>query len=477
MDVQETLVELLNELSELNAQYNALQEEFLISEYSHTDGVSESVSRGLDRLDLFSSGDTGFVLSCSALAMFLTLPGISLFYSGAVSIKHVMSTFIQTMAVSAVISVLWMLCGYSLVYSPSQFDINDKTTIYGDLSRGWLLGMDIDSVHQLSPTIPETAFCMFQLTPAIFACAFVIGGFACRTKFLSVLVFMSLWLLLVYCPLSHMLMHPSGWLFKADVLDFTGSNVTHISAGITALVASYYIGPRTNIQEKERFESRNILLSVWGACFVLVGWFGFNMGSSYGSGIAASRALFGSMLGASSSSVSWISVEWLRTGSPSILGILCGAIAGLVSISAGIGYIDHTGVVVTGACAGFSCYMVVEKVKRIHSVDDPLNTFSMNFVGGLVGGFLVGFFAKLDAGGTRSHPTGAFYGNANQVRISFYLSSLCNCSNFCFPCAVTDDYLLDLYSIARNRCDNCVVSSRVRVYSFISRYDHRASSS
>lgn len=407
-DVQETtLAGLLKELGELNAQYEALQDSLLLQ--------GQGQSRGLEHEDIFNSGDTGFILCCSAIVMLMSLPGISLFYSGAVKIKHIMATFIQTMAISSVISVLWMVCGYSLAFAPALANSNGETRMLGDFSRAWLLGMDIDSVHQLAPTIPETAFCMFQLSNAIIACALIIGGFACRTKFISVLLFIAMWLLLVFCPLSQMHRHPSGWLQKMHVLDYAGGNVVHISAGITALIASYYIGPRSNIQEKERFESRNILLCVWGACFVLIGWFGFNMGASYNSGFSSSRALIITMVGASSSTMSWIAVEWYRTGTPSILGILCGAIAGLVSISAGVGYIDHTGAFVTGLCTGCVCYLVVEKERTIRAVDDPLNTFSLNFVGGLTGGLMVGFFARFR--NDSAEPHGAFYGNPRQVLV------------------------------------------------------------
>ena len=423
MAAQDALAVLVKELGELNAQYTALQNSLLLAgNCKHNtlptqEGVlalADPCRRGLQSEDMFNSGDTGFILCCSAIVMLMSLPGISLFYSGAVKIKHVMTTFIQTMAISSIISVLWMVCGYSLAFAPAHATADTDTRVYGDLSRVWLVGMDVYSVHQIAPTIPETAFCMFQLSNAIIACALIIGGFACRTKFVSVLLFISMWLLLVFCPLSQIHRHPRGWLFKKQVLDYAGGNVVHISAGITALIASYYIGPRSNIQERERFESRNILLCVWGACFVLMGWFGFNMGSSYSSGHTSSRSMVVTIVGASSSAMSWIAVEWYRTGTPSILGILCGSIAGLVSISAGVGFIDHTGAFVTGLCAGVVCYLVVEKERTIRSVDDPLNTFSLNFVGGLTGGLMVGFFAKFDA--DNAAPRGAFYGNPAQVR-------------------------------------------------------------
>ena len=366
---------LLKELEELTDQYEILQKSYLIPQYDDG-GLGDLVHhRELQNDDIFNSGDTALVLCSAALVMLMTLPGISLFYSGAVKIKHIMTTFIQTVAVSGVVSILWLLCGYSLAYGPVNASSNMNNTIFGDGSRIWLEGMSIDSVHQISPSIPESAFCMFQLSNAILACALIVGGFACRTKFLPVLLFVSSWLVLVYCPLCHMHRHPSGWLRQMNVIDYGGGNVIHISAGISALVASIFIGPRSNIQEKERFESRNILLCVWGACFILVGYFGLSMACSYRTEASTSRSLIITMIGASSSCLSWTAVEWYRTGAPSILGILCGSMAGLISVSAGVGCIDHTGAFVTGLCAGIACFLAVEKERKIRSVDDPLNIF------------------------------------------------------------------------------------------------------
>lgn len=414
MASQETLSELIKELDELRNQYDALQRSLLLLPLYDSD--NEAI-RGLQSGDVFSNGNTGFVLCCSALVMLMSLPGISLFYSGAVKVQNVMVTFIQTMTISAVVSILWMACGYSLAFSPADSS-TDHVSVYGDYGRMWLIGMDMDSVHQMAPTIPETAFCMFQLSKAILACTLLMGGFACRTKFLSVLVFISFWLVLVLCPLSHMHGHPAGWMFKMDVLDFAGGNVVHISSGITAYLASYFIGPRSDTKEQARFESRNILLCVWGACFMFIGWFGFNMGSAYCTSYSSSRSMLITVLGASSAAIAWISIEWFLTGTPSILGMLCGSVAGLVSMSAGAGYIDHTGAVVTGAVSGVTCYLVV--AKKVMAVDDPLNTFSLNFFGGVVGSLCVGLFSKQHDHSQEFHDNeyamGAFFGNPKQVR-------------------------------------------------------------
>lgn len=409
-NITSRLLALQDELAALDAEYQDFKASLLLAK-----------SRELEVTDDgFKTGNTGFILCCSAVVMLMTLPGISLFYAGAVKIRHIMTTFIQTMAITGVVTIVWQVCGYSLAFGPSS-QSSYPTPLFGDGSRLWLEGMQLDSVHQMAPTIPESAFCMFQLSNAIIACALIVGGFACRTRFLSVLLFISLWLICVYCPLSHSHRHPDGFLYNMNVLDFAGGNVVHISAGITALMASYYVGPHSNTNELERFESRNILMSVWGACFVLIGWFGFNMGSSYSSGASSSRTLIVTILGASSSTTSWIAVEWFKTGTPSILGILCASVAGLVSISAGVGYIDETGAVVTGGLTGIACFLGVERVKKINSLDDPLNTFSLNFIGGLVGGLMVGFFARFPHGDTEDDSiNGLFYGNSKQIYIQLF---------------------------------------------------------
>jgi len=396
--------------------FNDLHREFL--ELSQEfQSIQESVMNRRLHSD-YDHGDTALVLGSAVLVVFMTLPGIALFYSGAVKVRHVLSTFVECIAIASTITVVWMLFGYSLALAPvNESDNYDRPSVFGDASRFWFDGLRIDTSHQLAPNIPESVFCMFKLSNAIISCALIVGGFACRAKILQLLIFMSLWLLLIYCPLSHSHSHPDGFLAKIDVLDFAGGNVVHISAGVSAFLASFYIGPR--IDTEERFESRNMLLSVWGACFVWVGWFGFNMGSGYSSGIDSGQTVIITMVGATGAAASWTATEWIITGRPSILGMLSGSIAGLVSISAGVGYIDPTGAIVISAVAGVACYFGTENREDSYfRFEDPLGTFALNCIGGLVGGFLLGFFAN--DRGVFDHPNGAFYGNVEQIYVQLF---------------------------------------------------------
>jgi ammonium transporter, Amt family len=338
-----------------NQDLASLQEEFSVLLKEFTQLKRENDFRSLMAVDT-DAGDSAMMLFSSTLVMLMTLPGISLFYSGAVKVRHVLSTFIQCMAVSSIISVIWMICGYSLAFGPSNEQAR-TTSIFGDFSAAWFQNMNINSYHQSAPFVPESMFCMFQLTNAIISCALIVGGYACRVKFIPSLIFVCLWLLLVYCPLSHTHRHPDGFLFKEQVLDFAGGNVVHISAGMTALVTSYLVGPSKDT-EAVQFETRNMLLSVWGACFLWIGWFGFNVGSAYAAsecqahdilrnttqpspplicivilslldmlvvccgaadGNAAMTVLI-TMIGATASVISWTSTEWIVSGRPSILG-------------------------------------------------------------------------------------------------------------------------------------------------------------
>ena len=270
----------MEELQSLQIEFIALSQEYIHLKQSRQE-------RKLLHPSDPDHGDTALMLSCCTLVMLMTLPGISLFYSGAVKIRHVLSTFITCMAVASTVTILWMICGYSLACAPADAATRHTSSPFGDWSRFWFQNMDMESVHQLAPHVPETIFCMFQLSNAIISCALIVGGFACRVKFLHSLLFVCLWLILIYCPLVHSHQHPDGFLHRAEVLDYAGGNVVHISAGMTAFVTSIMIGPSSKDGGPQRVETRNMLLSVWGACFLWVGWFGFNVGS----GLAASTSL------------------------------------------------------------------------------------------------------------------------------------------------------------------------------------------
>lgn len=266
-EMQDEINYLQSELIRLTQEYNVLQS-----------SLSSSSANHLQRkLVDYDEGEVAIILASTSLVIFMTLPGIALFYSGGVKIKHVLTTFVQTMSIVAVVTCLWMIFGYSLAFAPSNGDTN-SASVFGDASKFWLYGMRIDSRHVDAPHIPESTFCLFQLTNAILACSLIVGPFSCRSKYLPLLVFIGLWLLLVYCPLTHMLNHPDGVLRKADVLDFAGGLTVHVAPGMAAFVSARLLG-RIDDGE-ERFESRNMLLAVWGACFLWIGWFGFNIGSA-----------------------------------------------------------------------------------------------------------------------------------------------------------------------------------------------------
>ena len=262
--------------SPMEAEFKTLQEELiqLTNEFHQLKALHNQ--RKLSPI-VFDEGQVAMILASTSLVVLMTLPGIALFYSGGVKIRHVLTTFVQTMSIAALVTCLWMIFGYSLAFAPSNDDLK-SAVIFGDTSKFWLHGMRIDSTHIIAPHIPESTFCVFQLTNAILSCALIVGPFSCRAKYLPLLAFMGLWLLLVYCPLTHMLHHPHGFLHNAGVLDFAGGYTVHIAPGIAAFVCANLIGNRVDVDE--RFESRNMLLSVWGACFLWIGWFGFNIGSS-----------------------------------------------------------------------------------------------------------------------------------------------------------------------------------------------------
>lgn len=263
--MQDEINYLQNELIRLTNEYNSLQ--------------SHHLQRKLTDYD---EGEVAIILASTSLVIFMTLPGLALFYSGGVKIKHVLTTFVQTMSIVAVVTCLWMIFGYSLAFAPSNGELN-SARVFGDASKFWLHGMRIDSRHIDAPHIPESTYCLFQLTNAILACSLIVGPFSCRAKYLPLLVFIGLWLLLVYCPLTHMLNHPEGFLRKAEVLDFAGGLTVHVAPGIAAYVSARLLGQIEDAEE--RFESRNMLLAVWGACFLWIGWFGFNIGSAIVEGI------------------------------------------------------------------------------------------------------------------------------------------------------------------------------------------------
>ena len=338
-----------------------------------------------------SAGDTAWMLTSTALVLMMTIPGLALFYGGMVRKKNVLATVMQSFAVTCLMSVLWMIAGYSLAFS----DGGGLNAYVGGLSKAFLIGMGKDS---MSGTIPESVFMTFQMTFAIITPALICGAIADRMKFSALLLFLSAWVLIVYAPITHWVWG-GGFLSEAGVLDFAGGTVVHINSGIAGLVAALMLGRRTGYG-KENMAPHNLVLSVIGAALLWVGWFGFNAGSALAADGAAGMAMAVTQICAATAALTWMFAEWIFLKKPSVLGIISGAIAGLVAITPASGYVDPMGALFIGLAAGLVCFIASVKIKHMLGYDDSLDVFGIHGVGGIVGALLTGVFAVEAIGGT-----------------------------------------------------------------------------
>lgn len=346
--------------------------------------------------DEFDTGDTSWQLGATSLVLFMTLPGLALYYAGMVRVTNVLATVMQVLSIACVISFLWMICGYSLAFGPANANV-EGNSVFGDGSRIWFRGMSPHTAHQLAPTIPEPIFCAYQLTFAVVTPALIAGSFADRMKFFPMLLFIGLWHIIVYCPLCHSFWHPDGFLFKAHSLDYAGGNVVHISSGISGLVSAFMLGHRKGFG-LEKFEPHNIIFSFMGACMLWVGWFGFNAGSAYAADGRASMALLVTHICAAMTSITWTAVEWVQRGKPSVLGAISGAIGGLVCVTPGAGFVNPNGAFFIGLFGGPLCYFGCQ-LKHYFGFDDALDSFGVHAVGGVIGVIATGLFATAEIGG------------------------------------------------------------------------------
>ena len=330
------------------------------------------------------AADTGFMIICTALVLMMTLPGLALFYSGMVRRKNVLATMAQSAAALAVISLLWMVAGYSLSFT-------GEGSFFGSLSRVFLLDMAFDGVSALAPTIPEALFMLYQMTFAVITCALIGGGVADRMRFSAFLLFSILWLFLVYVPSAHMVWG-GGYLAKLGVLDFAGGTVVHINAGVAGLVAALVIGPRLGFG-RDNLAPYDLSMAVVGTGLLWVGWFGFNGGSALSAGSRAVYAITATHLAACAGAVVWTGLEWLQRGRPSVLGIISGAVAGLGTVTPASGYILPWHGVVVGLIAGGVCYWACIWLKHKLAYDDSLDVFGVHGVGGILGTLMAGVFA------------------------------------------------------------------------------------
>ncbi|GAB0057186.1 Ammonia channel [Candidatus Magnetaquicoccaceae bacterium FCR-1] len=339
---------------------------------------------------VLSSGDTAWMLTSTALVLFMTLPGLALFYGGMVRAKNTLSIFMQCFAITAVVTVLWSLYGYSLAFT----DGGNNNAWIGGLSKAFLAGIKVDS---LTNTIPESVFLTFQLTFAIITPALIVGAFAERMKFSSMLIFMAAWVTLVYFPICHWVWG-GGWMMTKGILDYAGGTVVHVNAGIAGLVTALVLGKRKGFPHVA-MPPHSLPLTVTGAGMLWVGWFGFNAGSAAAANGAAGMAMVVTQLATAMAALTWMLMEWMSHGKPSALGLTTGAVAGLVAITPASGFVGPMGALALGGIAGVVCFIGATTIKRKMGYDDSLDAFGVHGIGGIVGAILTGVFASADLGG------------------------------------------------------------------------------
>lgn len=350
--------------------------------------------------DDLDTGDTAWMIVATCLVLFMTIPGLSLFYAGLVRSKNVLSVLMQCFTITALASVLWMVVGYSLAFDTPDSQATSESinlaSFVGGFGSMFLRNVTVDSV---SGTIPETVFIMFQMTFFIITPALICGAYAERMKFSAILIFTTLWLLFVYAPICHMAWSGEGSLFaRWGVLDFAGGTVVHINAGVAALVACILVGKRSGYGDKA-MPPHNMTMAVTGAAMLWVGWFGFNAGSQLAADGTAGMAMLVTQLSAATATLTWVAIEWVRHGQPSILGAATGAVAGLVAITPASGSSGIIGAIIIGAAAGSICFVGATTIKRLGGYDDSLDAFGVHGIGGIVGALLTGVCCAPALGG------------------------------------------------------------------------------
>ncbi len=340
--------------------------------------------------DKISSGDTAWMLSSTALVLLMTIPGLALFYGGMVRKKNVLATVMQSFAITCLVTVLWVIVGYSIAFTKGG-------PFIGGFDRFFLNGMAFMkeagklTVSHLGLSIPESVYMTFQMTFAIITPALIAGAFADRMKFSAMLWFIGLWSVFIYSPIAHMMWEPSGYWAGKGVLDFAGGTVVHINAGIAGLVCALVLGKRLGYG-KESMMPHNLVYTLTGASLLWVGWFGFNAGSAVAADGRAGMAMVVTQFATAVAALAWMFTEWLVKGKPSVLGIASGAIAGLVAITPASGFVGPTGALVIGIAAGVLCFVAATSVKKAFGYDDSLDAFGVHCIGGIVGAILTGIF-------------------------------------------------------------------------------------
>ncbi len=330
---------------------------------------------------------TAWILTSTALVLFMTLPGLALFYAGLVRSKNVLSVLAQCFGIACIASIVWIVCGYSIAF-------NGDGEYFGNLDKLFLNGVSLDS---LSGDIPETLFVMFQMTFAIITPALIVGAYVERIKFISVMMITILWLIIVYAPVTHWIWG-GGWLANMGVLDFAGGLVVHTTAGVSALVIVYFLGSRNGFPNQVQ-PPHSPVLAMIGAAMLWIGWFGFNAGSAIGANANAAMAMLVTHISAAVATITWMFMDISRNGKPGLVGMITGMVAGLATVTPASGFIGPMGAIILGISSGIICYIAVGFIKNKLNLDDSLDVFAVHGVGGIIGTMLAGVLAAEQFGG------------------------------------------------------------------------------
>jgi ammonium transporter, Amt family len=362
------------------------------------------------------SGDTAWMLSSTALVLLMTVPGLALFYAGMVRKKNVLATMMQSFTICCIVTIVWAIAGYSIAFTTGNAYMGDFSRIMlngiaehmvkGNDSQAFVLASGVKDVADMSTTIPETVYMMFQMTFAIITPALIAGAFADRMKFSALCIFMTLWSLLVYSPIAHWVWSPSGWANQLGILDFAGGTVVHINAGIAGLMCALVLGKRVGYGS-DNMAPFNLSLAVIGASLLWVGWFGFNAGSATAANGRAGMAMTVTQIATAAAALGWMFAEWIAKGKPSVLGVISGAVAGLVAITPASGFVLPGGALVIGIAAGVICFWAATYLKHLLGYDDSLDCFGVHGIGGIVGALLTGVFSYGPLSATDASPDGS----------------------------------------------------------------------
>jgi Amt family ammonium transporter len=368
------------------------------------------------------TGDTAWMLTSTALVLLMTVPGLALFYAGMVRKKNVLATMMQSFAITCLVTIVWAVAGYSLAFTTGGAYLGDMSRfllngIGEHIAKGtdiaFTLGAGSDAAAV--QTVPETVYMMFQMTFAIITPALITGAFADRMKFSALCIFMVLWSLIVYSPVAHWVWAPTGWIAKLGVLDFAGGTVVHINAGIAGLVCALVLGKRLGYGH-DNMAPYNLSLAVIGASLLWVGWFGFNAGSAVGANGRAGMAMAVTQIATAAAALGWMFAEWMTKGKPSVLGIISGAVAGLVAITPASGFVLPGASIIIGVAAGVICFWTATSLKHMLGYDDSLDVFGVHCVGGIVGALLTGVFSYGPLSATDASPDGS-PGGLDQLKL------------------------------------------------------------